>query len=572
MTEKHPMANMRLPDANDRWICSPDSRKTCDSIALATTYNAIPNEAPTNDHLIKWKSFILPLYILVIYLHKHKSNMKKILIFTLLLIHMVNTYGQHWFGMNQSNYSGPHLFYFNTALTTSSPRATTINGFSTGFHFENNYLTYQLPFSFGQWITGNVPSAYKNSQGKIDFQADWFIENLDGSEKSFDMMAESRGSSALYNFDRRFSVGFFNTTRVALQGHQIHQDLARIFRHGLDSQNIIYDPPHQIKIGDTYGDNRFSVHLNSYSELGVGAAAAIVNNTYTKISISGNVKYLMGKGTAFVRNNGVMFQVAGVDSIVFGQTNIEYGYAQPENFAALRYINFFNGKSAGTGLGYDLSAAIELKKPGGRVGRNIKVQDVEYYVKGGVSIVDMGKITYDRKVVHRRFTNDQPTSWVPGEAFANAWNGGLSSGLEYTDSLVNNMFQTGELSTLYTTLPTALTFFGDLRIIPRFFVGLQWVQSLKKKDTPGLRRPSATTVVPRFETQKFEVSVPMSLYNDYRNATLGFFIRFGPFLMGSDNLISSINTSSFKGINYYAGLVYGFENSKKEMESGKRTF
>lgn len=490
--------------------------------------------------------------------------MRKSIILIGILVASHTLLGQHWFGMNQSNYNGSNAFYMNTAQAASQPHVVASNGFATGFHFENNYLTYEVPFTFTQWMTGNVPTAYKNSQGRIDFKNEWFVENLDGKDKSVDLYAESRGPAVMYNFNRTFAAGFFSSTRIGLQAHQINQDVARVLRHGLDSSNnIIYDPPSQIKVGQTYGDNSFTANMSAYSEIGIGAAVALIQNYHMKLSVGGNVKYLMGKGAAYIKNNGVQFEVAGNDSIVFGQTDIEYAYVQPQYFTDLSMINFFNGTNAGTGFGFDLSANLELRRPLGRVGSRVEIPDVVYYFRGGISLLDVGGITYNKDVVHKQFVNSTPTSWVPGEAFATAWYGGFESGMAYTDSLVNSLFQVGGETTIRTTLPTTLAVHGDIRIIPKLFVGFQVFQSLKSKDSEGLRRPSATTIIPRFEAKAFEVSVPMSLYNDYQNATLGLFLRFGPFFVGSDNIVSSVNTTSFNGLNYYMGLSQGFGNSGK---------
>lgn len=482
-----------------------------------------------------------------------------------LLCQVVGLQAQQWYGMNQSNYNGANAFYFNTAMSVSSPYMVSSNGFATGMHLDNNYLTYKIPFSMTQWVTGNVPEKNKNANGKINYSSDWFEENLDGSPKNFDLNIETRGPGAMYNFNRKFSVGFFTRTRIGLQGFGINEDLARILRHGIDSSdNVIYDPPNQIEIGKEYGDNAFSVNLNSFSEIGVGVAYALIKNHYLTFSVGANFKYLMGKGTGYVKNNGTSFKVNGYDSIVFGETDFEYGYVEPNHFSSLNTFNFLNGQNQATGFGIDLSAYIELKRPKGKIGSRVKIEDVEYFFRGGIAIMDMGGVTYKDNVNARKITNTSSKTWVPGEEFATAWAGGFETGLLYMDSTINSLFTVTEVNEIRSNLPTTLNLHGDLKIISKFYIGAQIFQSLRSKKSANFRRPSSAMIMPRFESKGFELGVPISVYNDYQNATLGLFVRLGPFFFGTDNLLSSINNSAFKGFNYYMGVAYGFGNSSQK--------
>jgi len=494
--------------------------------------------------------------------------MRKSLLLSIILVIKSLSYGQHWYGLSQSNYQGVNAFYTNTAQSVSSPFKLSFNGFATGLHFQNDYLTYKLPFTFTEWATGNVPTQYKNNNGNVAFQTDWFQENLDGSKKNMNLFSETRGPGVSFNYDRKFSFGIFTKTVVGLQVHNVDEKLARVFRHGLDSSggNIIYNPPSQIQFGEEYGDNSMHANLNAYNEIGIGMGAVLFKNTYTTFSVGANVKYLMGMGTAYLKNNGTTFKVNGYDSINIGKTDAEYGYATPGYFQNLNSLNFLNGTPSGSGLGFDFSAYLEMKKPAGRVGRTVGEKDVEYFFRGGISILDIGGITYNENVNARKISNETNKTYVPGIAFAEAWNAGFESGLKYTDSISSELFTVEEINEIRTTLPTAIALQGDLKIISGLFIGIQAIQSFKSKESIGLRRPSSVVAIPRFEKKGFEIAIPLSLHNDYQNGSIGFFVRLGPFFFGSDNVIGSINRSSFNSFNYYAGLSYGVGNSRKNFK------
>jgi len=60
-------------------------------------------------------------------------------------------------------------------------------------------------------------------------------------------------------------------------------------------------------------------------------------------------------------------------------------------------------------------------------------------------------------------------------------------------------------------------------------------------------------LTPRFEGKWFEASVPLVLNNDYRNLTVGAFLRLGPFFIGSDNISGLLKSSNVKGFDLYTG-------------------
>jgi hypothetical protein len=61
-------------------------------------------------------------------------------------------------------------------------------------------------------------------------------------------------------------------------------------------------------------------------------------------------------------------------------------------------------------------------------------------------------------------------------------------------------------------------------------------------------------VVPRIETKWFEISTPISIYENYSQFGFGAFVRVGPVFVGTDNMLKSLNTTSHTGMNMYFGI------------------
>jgi hypothetical protein len=472
---------------------------------------------------------------------------------------------QHWNGINQSNYNGTHAFYFSTAMSVSSPNSFSFNGLGHGMNLHSNYLSYDLPFSLTAWMTGNVDNQYKNSQGKIDYKKDWFVENLDGKTKHVDFSTESRGPAFMYNFDRKASIGIFSRSRTGFQGYGIPENMARILRYGLnnDGNNPLFNQ-NGTPIEGSYPIEKTQFNLHSYSEYGLGGAYALVQNTYMTFSIGANVKYLLGKGIAFFSNNATTFEIIGYDTVRFTQTDFNYGYAGPDYFSNLKTINFLNGQNLGKGWGFDLSAYLELKKPMGKVGSRVKIEDVNYWLRAGVSLLDIGSLSYNQNVINKSVSSNGPQTFVAGAPFAQAWAGGFAPGMQFMDSTLQTLFTFTDQGEIKSQLPTTIALHGDLKIVKSLFVGAQIYQSLIGKESPNFRRPSALNVIPRFEIKGVEISTPVSLFQDYTEASVGAFVRFGPFFFGSNNLISTLSATHVNGLNFYTGFSYGIGNSKKQ--------
>jgi hypothetical protein len=61
-------------------------------------------------------------------------------------------------------------------------------------------------------------------------------------------------------------------------------------------------------------------------------------------------------------------------------------------------------------------------------------------------------------------------------------------------------------------------------------------------------------VVPRFEHRWFELSTPLSFYDNYEQFGIGIFTRIGPIFIGSDNFLKSFTSNTYSGMNLYFGI------------------
>jgi hypothetical protein len=76
-----------------------------------------------------------------------------------------------------------------------------------------------------------------------------------------------------------------------------------------------------------------------------------------------------------------------------------------------------------------------------------------------------------------------------------------------------------------------------------------------------LYRPAQLSVTPRYETQYFEVNLPVSLY-DFRYPRMGVAARIWFLTLGTDNLLGFLNLTDFTGFDLYVSVKFNFLKGK----------
>jgi hypothetical protein len=106
----------------------------------------------------------------------------------------------------------------------------------------------------------------------------------------------------------------------------------------------------------------------------------------------------------------------------------------------------------------------------------------------------------------------------------------------------------------------------DWNVLKWFYLGINWNQAVISRRKIALRQPSSLIIIPRIENKIVEFSVPLSLYNDYKNVGVGLFTRVGPVFLGTDNLIKSVTGNSYSGLDFYLGISTGLGSKKRKKQ------
>ncbi|MES2618236.1 MAG: DUF5723 family protein [Bacteroidota bacterium] len=504
-----------------------------------------------------------------------KMNAIKLKSFLILigLCTYASSRAQSYLGLQQSNYGGIHQSNLNPANITNGVHKTYFNALNLGFGFNNDYVKLNMPFSVMQLITGNVPSQYKNpTTGKVDFQDEWLKEDVNGKPKNVNLYMQIRTPGFMVQLPLGIAVGLQYKNNISFQINNVAEPLARLAKYGVDSSDgtTLYSGPNKYVVGQNFRDNAFTINVNAYGELAGTVAKTIIKNENMVIKAGFTGKYLMGYATGYIKNQGMQFRVQGMDTIVFNETNVEYGYTDLSVFNNLSAVNIdlLTKKLQGSGFGYDIGGTVEIMP---KSTRDITNKKTKYLFRVGASLLDCGSIHYKNNLKTTTITNSGDKNFYLNGAFAEAWSESTDRGIQYTDSVLRTILTIDSArKDVKTTMPTTLNLQFDYNVFKNLFIGANISQDLRGKDKIGVRKASYVMIIPRFESKLFEIAIPFGLMNDYRTGRIGFFARIGPVFVGSDNLIGQLKSNNFYGADFYVGLSMGITGKKdKDGDSDK---
>jgi len=254
----------------------------------------------------------------------------------------------------------------------------------------------------------------------------------------------------------------------------------------------------------------------------------------------------------YMESNNVDYIVLNDSILNINNLNASTGFALPIDYSnSDQFVNdpLFKGR----GFGVDLGVVYVKKKRVDKVRWNkLCGQNFDDYIfRVGVSVLDMGNMTYKHNAQLHRYEND------------------TAYGLNYKELNFTNVNQTvHELDSIFggvpsldgnkikIGLPTAVSIQADYNIYKNFYASGFWIHPLRF-NSHTLRRPAQVAIVPRYESKYFEVNLPISVY-EYRYPRVGLSARFWFFTIGTERLGTWLGLANLDGLDIYASIKLGF--------------
>jgi hypothetical protein len=291
----------------------------------------------------------------------------------------------------------------------------------------------------------------------------------------------------------------------------------------------------------------------SYGEVGLSAARTFFENDNHKFSAGVTLKILFpGSYSNFGLNqlNGTVTE------------NATGGYLTTNTPAVLNIAYSGNLADSFTNFNdYSQSVFGGLNGFAGDIGFNYQwKKGKDYKLNAGLAIRNIGSMSFDddNNASTNYILDIQPTIQNPQgldlSLFDNVDN------LSQVEDILNNngyLTETSGQNNFKVKLPTVLSTYVDLKLVPKFYV-TAYLQQKVNKDSGNdqITVPNIFSLTPRVNLGFFEGYIPVT-FNEISGTNIGLGFRLGGFYLGTSSLVTALVSDSKQG-DIYTGFRWAF--------------
>lgn len=466
-----------------------------------------------------------------------------------MLITMNVVIGQEMLGVVNSNYAGVLGTQINPSSMVNSRLFHDVNFLSFDFFFQNNFLFIpKEDYRFRNFFRPNedLPT-YGSDSMMFARQPDW-----DHTNKRISHSFRINGPGVMLA-NTQHAVSFHTALRESVSVWRLPYHLA-IFIY----EDLWYYPLHRTE----YTSKNFHASQLTWAEFGLSYARVVkqrYNNRWTA-GITANV--LGGVDGAFLYGNYLQYEV---DTLPADRPNLvadirkftgETGFSLPMDYETNDF-GISGGLFRGSGFGFNIGITylkMVKSKINYRYKRLCEQQYDDYYYRMGISLIDLGWITFRNNAQKHRFEDVShyweyinETEFDNLNSFMRELSARFYQG-DSTQSLVDDR--------ITVFLPTAISGQFDYHLFEKWYVNGTVIFPLVHS-AAQIHRPPQLAVTARYESDNLEVSVPLSMYY-FTRPRIGLSVRFWNVTVGSDNLAGFLHFRDFNGINLYAVFKINF--------------
>lgn len=465
-----------------------------------------------------------------------------LLLFIVILMIGPKVMAQERMGISMSNYAGSQGIVLNPSSILNSKLYMDINLLSINLSGQNNYLyipakDYSLGHMFRQLKKANN-----------DEEPDMLEQSYDhGRDAHGFINASVYGPSVMYSINNH-AFAIHSSFRSHISGKNIPYE----------QMNFAYVDVNLLsQLGENYIDEEYWVNAAAWMEVGLTYAGIIKRDYNRHLSGGITIKRLLSYA-GFVADFDKMDYVMQPDGHAFvNDADFKFAYALPVNYST--NTSHDEIKPLGKGWGFDLGITYKFLEKGYEVNRYRKACEQEfedYYFKLGVSLLDLGSINYKSNARLHHYYGAM--EWEDIHLYDPPSVAALSQ--EISTRFFNDPGQSLSDTAFKIGLPTSLSVQTDYKYNDKLYFGTLTMLPLKISEYQ-LRRPALLAFIPRYETKKFEASLPVS-FHDFYELRLGLSLRLGFLTIGTDKLGTLVGLSNFDGFDFYTMIKFNFHKGK----------
>ena len=443
--------------------------------------------------------------------------MKKILLSLLGLIAYEGIAQQSFTGLRTSTYGG-------VLTTTSNPahalgaRPWDVNLMTLDVDLSNNAMgmSFDLEGSFNKFTNNNLTQSEVINAGiNADVLGPSFVVRIN-KENAVGLVSRLRLMAATTGIDSNILQAIVDAKRMALPDNPSRYLEVR----GIEDMNLL---------------------ANAFRDIGVVWSYTLMNDGYNIIRLGAGVKIVQGTGSFRMGFDGVNMdnvkigKDANGDVILKatgGKAEVRSGgldvFGSPDIFA-----------TSATTVAADLGVIYEYSEDGcpncdGHI---------PYRFKVGVSLLDLGKLSYE--------TNNKSFRYDMTGKVINLNDLSSIEKLPQAERLAGKTFS--------SSLPTTLNVNLDYRFVDGFYLNLSSQLNMVPKNEYNARYANDFVLTPRYETHWgngiFGAFLPIS-YNEVSGFNAGAAFHVGPLVFGSRSVFGNLFGTA-KELNAFVGFRFG---------------
>jgi hypothetical protein len=454
-----------------------------------------------------------------------------------------NSNAQDMLGTWGSNYGGVNSAIQNPAFIANSKLYFDINLIGVNFGYYHNYSYFEETDS----KTYEFLHLNKFGFPKQDAKTNYYMNHEPEFENAF-MSSRQMGPGFMLNSGQNaFAISF--SVRQAISTTGVLDPMAYLFRNGVADTSIINHGPFSIT-----KPIRFAGMV--WDETAFTYARVLKSDTKDIVTIGATVKYMTSMGGGFLYVKSADFEMKSRNLLAISNANASIGLSVPIGYNQDKSNFGYNssykyGKGFGTDLGFTIQHNTEIHYVQ-RFSRLCEQEFQQYDYRLAVSLIDLGYITFKNNAISGSLVNTKPINYNINkyEFFS----------IQDAVDTINKRFNPADSSltrkkfTIYT--PTALSVQYDKRITNNIYVTAAAIIGIPVSKS-AITRPSQLAIIPRYESDIFEVSMPLSFY-DFTKPRLGLSARIFFLTIGTDRLLSLNGVHDYYGYDFYASIRLNF--------------
>jgi hypothetical protein len=174
-----------------------------------------------------------------------------------------------------------------------------------------------------------------------------------------------------------------------------------------------------------------------------------------------------------------------------------------------------------------------------------------YRLKAAVALTELGYVAFSRNAK----AYDRPEGSVDIENWG-ITEVSLDGVVAFDDTLIGRFPEGAETAStsFRMSLPQTLTVLVDYHVLSGFYVGMNaWWSPIRPDNATRVRNLNRIALNPRWEMRWFGAGLPVS-YQELNGVDAGLYLRLGPIILGSANLLSNAFGEELSGADVYLSM------------------